>query len=490
MIQIGPRDGEAGSKQGFGFFSTAVYDDDTGDFLGCIDFSSQLKEQASDLGFKLSRAFSGLLGAFITFATMICLLVQCFNKHGKSCLWSYMKWSYVGAFLCQGASFVIWHTDLCKEIDGEPAHCSIGWDGVASVINGVLLFGMVFSTFNSSPPRNPVFRCWHATDGDFETDSEYSEENVTKHIDVDVESQQTKSVAQSSRRNSSRSIPSSSRSVRDDGSVSLFSSKSWLSNPQKLTVKQHARRLEKKKANIWPMNQLNPQWPTRDYQGAPKKFVPLPETTAVEPYKSANLATWKKSESKTATPAIDTTTGLPKTGLVPASAAEMYLKQIRARQQANGVNETIVVATGKKKTNKEEQPVIAKKNTITSSTSGSKKSVSSRDSASKQKEATDVQAVERLGMTVVLKKGGSRIEKSMIGTTLKIVDEYPSDCKSVSSDASKSTRMVTDAGIVDVRTEYCVGGRKTTMEETRSDGRLVITTLIDPLTMEEELNGL
>jgi hypothetical protein len=107
VLLVRPDEESSGSKQGFGFFSTAVYDNDSGAFLGCVDFSNYWQAETSDAGFTSSRVCAALLGVFITLATLICILVQCFNRHGKSCLWSFMKWAYTGAFLCQGACFVI-----------------------------------------------------------------------------------------------------------------------------------------------------------------------------------------------------------------------------------------------------------------------------------------------------------------------------------------------------------------------------------------------
>jgi hypothetical protein len=485
-------------KQGFGFFSTATYDIDNGDFLGCVDFSNYWQAETNDTGFTSSRAFAGLLGAFITLATFICILVQCFNRHGKSCLWSVMKWSYMAAFLCQGACFLLWRSDLCSEFEDQVSQCSFGSDGIASIFNCALLFGMVIATFNSSPPRNPVFRCWHATESDFETDSECSKEEVIaddKETEIDVESQNPNSAAQASRRSSSRSIRtmkssrsgaqsvkshrSATQSTRDDGSVSLFSSKSWLSNPQKLTVKQHARRLEKK-GNLWPMNQLNPQWPTRDYQGAPKKFVPIPENTNVGPFRAANISALKLSGKGSEDPAIDAKSGLPKTGLVPASVADMYLKQLRARQLANGITENIV--PGKKKATKQPEEV-----TKASSKASTQKGEISP--AASFLEAQLGKSIESLAKGVILEKGGFRKEETLVGSTLKIVDEYPRDTGSSKSDENDATKMITGSGVITVRIENVAGGRKTVMEETRPDGSRVVTTLIDPLPLEQELSG-
>lgn len=497
VVLVEPSEESGGSEQGFGYFSTAIYDNDSGDFLGCVDFSNYWKEQSSDAAFKLSRAFAALLGVFITTATFVCLLVQCFTRHGKSCLWSLMKWAYMGAFLCQGGSFVIRSTDLCDAFEGKESSCSLGSDGIAAICNCALLFGMVIATFNSSPPRNPVFRCWHSTDDDCETDSENSKAEIPgdEEGEQDVESQ-VKSVAQASHR-SSQSVRSAKHSrggdnSPDDCSVSLFSSKSWLSNPQKLSVKQHARRFEKK-GNLWPMNQLNPQWPTREYEGAPKKFVPAPENTAVEPYRTSNLAVPKAATKNTTNPGIDTKSGLPKTGLVPASVGAAYLTQIRARQQANGITETVVVAT--KKSEKQEQDI-----TKTSSTSSNIKRTSLTSKTSKEngevpkvrsfEEAHLGKTLEQLCKSVTLQNGGTRIEETLVGSTVKIVDEYPNTSESSKSDKGNSTKMVTGAGVVTVRTEDCAEGRKTVMEETRQDGSRVVTTLIDPLTIVKELGGM
>ena len=240
MIVVGPNSENLNSYKGFGFFSNTVYDDATGSFLGCVNYSEYWVGETNDSGFKLGRAFGSLLGASITFATLICLLVQCFNKHGKTCMWTFMKWAYLMAFLCQGGAFAIMSAKICNVFEGEASRCLLGSDGIAAIVNMVLLFGMVVATFNSTPPRNPVFRCWHAIE-------EIDESITDEEEEEDPENPDTTKSSRSKKRQSS------------DDSVSLFSSsnrsnRSLRSNAPRLTVREHAQRLEKK--SIWPMNEF------------------------------------------------------------------------------------------------------------------------------------------------------------------------------------------------------------------------------------------
>ena len=61
MILVGPLEERRKNLQGFGFFSNAVYDDGTGAFLGCVDYSQYLSEKVKDNGFIIARIFAALM---------------------------------------------------------------------------------------------------------------------------------------------------------------------------------------------------------------------------------------------------------------------------------------------------------------------------------------------------------------------------------------------------------------------------------------------
>jgi hypothetical protein len=582
MLLVGSAGAPRANMKGFGFFSTAVYDDETGLFLGCVDYSKLLKSETDDAGFKLGRAFGALLGASITLATFICLLVQCFNKHGKSCLWSFMKWLYVMAFACQGASFALWTTNLCQEFEGEESRCAVGSDGIIAIGNCILLFGMVIATFNSSPPRNPVFRCWYAMAEEEEDEEEFeTDDSAVEEGTAGTESHKSK-----------KSEKSQGKRASDE--VSLFSTRSirtLRSNGPRLTVKELARRLERK--NIWPINQMK----TNDRQtttvtkpadddhfddprvrtyyrsqrrvfskfenekpGKKAKSNDTVQTMQANSNDESTIESLKENDQSNAQ-AEAVTRDIETQGsehvFTPSSfykkfssaheegietrLAASFLQQIRQKhtpKESQGTTTRVDKEQEIKKLleEEEEEEAISLKSGSTKSgsaktastksasiksgsiksgsiksgsiKSGSQKSFgtkngskvsTSKDSISsvQENESTGSSAtaqsylLEQLRRSVVLHKGGVRIHESRIGNTLKIVDEYPApgdngknqkqrDDGTSSQKAAKSTA----SQIVKVRTEYCPEGRKTIMEETRPDGSCLVTTLIDPLTIE------
>ena len=142
--------------QGLGVFHAAVYDEGQGgNFLGCVSYSQFWQDQANDIGFKTARFAACFLLGFTTIATLICACLQCFSKHGKSHLWNVMRICYIGALASQGVMYAIFSSDMCKDPSDNVSSaqkCWLGRNGIAGVFNFILLFGMVFASFNSFPP--------------------------------------------------------------------------------------------------------------------------------------------------------------------------------------------------------------------------------------------------------------------------------------------------------------------------------------------------
>ena len=183
MILAGPVGSSKQDLQGFGLFQHAVYDDADGSFLSCVKYSQYWAEQTNDAAFIVARAFGALTAAFATLATLICILVQCFNKHGKTCLWTIMKWSYVLSFVCQFVTFCITGSQICDNFQGEESKCSLGSNSVAAIFNLLFLLGMAIATCNSQPPRNPVFRLWNVIPTEYETDKVETDDDQSADIE-------------------------------------------------------------------------------------------------------------------------------------------------------------------------------------------------------------------------------------------------------------------------------------------------------------------
>ncbi len=206
--------------QSIGAFTVAIYDPQTrgnNNFLGCVKPSQFWQEETSyDVGFTTIRVACAFMLAFTIVATLICVCLQCFNKHGKSHLWGIMRICYIGAAISQAAMYSVFASDMCKDDYDEEdddsfkgfllfnlgdKKCAPGQTGILGMVNFALLVGMVVASFNSLPPRNPVFQCWG---GDIDWDEE-SEDGSTSEEDSDL--QRMKSMESA------------------DDSVSLFSSR-------------------------------------------------------------------------------------------------------------------------------------------------------------------------------------------------------------------------------------------------------------------------
>ena len=184
--------------QSFGAFNVAIYDPEargSSRFLGCVDLSLYWEEETSDdFGFTALRISSAFMLGFVSLATLICICIQCFSKHGKTHWWGLMRFCYIGATISQGAMYAIYFSDMCSTqsneyIEGEynifisstSPQCRPGTTGIIGVFNFALLCGMVIATLVSFPPRNPVFQCW---DGDMEYTDESDDGSTSEEDSV------------------------------------------------------------------------------------------------------------------------------------------------------------------------------------------------------------------------------------------------------------------------------------------------------------------
>ena len=170
MMMVGPVGASTENLQGLGLFKRAYYDPEDGKFLGCVDYSKSWLELTNDTPFKVGRIVGTTMALFATIASIICLTIQCFSKHGKTRFWGVMRWTYLLAFLSQGGTSYLFFADICENFDGKDSTCVIGSNGIAAISNAVFLFGMVVASCCSLPPRNPVFRLWYSNP-DYDTDN-------------------------------------------------------------------------------------------------------------------------------------------------------------------------------------------------------------------------------------------------------------------------------------------------------------------------------
>jgi hypothetical protein len=104
---------------------------------------------------------------------------------------------------------------MCSTLEGEPSQCFLGRDGIIGAFNFILLLGMVIATFQSFPPRHPVFQCWGASDVDRDDDGSQQDLSIKKEGTVN----------QGDQTNSDADDVELGAGASDNTSVSLFSSK-------------------------------------------------------------------------------------------------------------------------------------------------------------------------------------------------------------------------------------------------------------------------
>jgi hypothetical protein len=371
--------------QSFGAFNVAIYDPETrgnNKFLGCVGLSQFWQEETNyDLGFTIVRVTSALMMGFTTLATLICVCLQCFSKSGKSHLWSIMRVCYIGATISQAVMYSIFASDMCKTDDDDDdsnfdafialnltnKKCSPGHTGITGVINFALLFGMVLATFNSLPPRNPVFQCWGSDmeDDDLSDDGSTSEEDSVM-----------------------RKWKELGHSIDQDDSVSLFGG-SRMSRKSRKSVKGDEES-QKTKGSL------------------PSKFekYAVAEEGSVASAKSSKSAVSKKSHKSS-------------TSVSTARSIAKYLKK-KAADDNKSVTSSKSNKSAISKAVHEAQLLEPSDSKVSASDFGLKSMSSASGSTL---EVTNF-VLQLISMTE-LKEGGRRVKIADLENQVEIVDEYP-----------------------------------------------------------------
>jgi hypothetical protein len=432
--------------QSFGAFSVAIYDPQTrgnNHFLGCVDLSQFWQEKTgNDVGFTAMRISSAFMLGFATLATIICVCLQCFNKHGKSHLWNLMRLCYIGAAASQGIMFTVFASDMCYTEEGNDSNydslltfnfgnkkCSPGKTGIVGVLNFVMLVGMVVATFLSLPPRNPVFQCWGG-DIDWDEDSEGSTSEEDSVMRVRKAMSQDDSV---SLFNGSRSM--SKRSKNEDDAISAAEKGSLSSKMKKYLVPEEGSVRTAKSAKSTGSKKS-------------KKLEKIPDESSV--------MTEKSSPSK------------------KIKGVAKYLGMKKAPSEPDGVSvagtSVEILKSGKtpkSTTGEEDQPGLDIPQ-LNSSASFLDTTMSSAGSGSTLEVTNFV--LQLIEMTEV-KEGGRRVKIEDKDNTVEIVDEYPNV-------ANGEIQSNPGSDVAVVRTEFYTLGSRTIKEITHNDGSKTIVTTI------------
>lgn len=481
-------------QQAFGLFNAAVYDLESPgrDFLGCVDYSQFWQDQTADIAFRGAKFAGGFLLTFTALATIINLCLQCFSKHGKSWLWSVMRISYLLAFLSQAAMYSMFASDICTAMDGEVSQCWVGQNGVAGVLNFFLLLGMVIATFNSFPPRNPVFQCWTgehdndssveacSDDGDIESAVSRHDGSVSLFVPSKASSRHSSTISKAGSRRSmtskksSMSILGSLKSTKQSAD-STKSSKKSSSSSKKSKVSTKNRELE-----IQPTIEENVT-EEEDKLSAAEEGDSPDDVENVEPVdkkvkkdspsgslrKTITKRLWRSSKSKRKMESFpDIDEGSFKHVVERVSKLENSIQTERETRaqvvQPQPFTPTSILSTVK------DRPHAEKADETDISVVRSKEYPTDLEDSESIKFLKDLATVTKLG------KGGIRVKTTETGHTVEIVDEYPAKA----GEGLNAPYNNDGTDVVKVRTEYYEQGSRTTKEVTHHDGsRTIVTTI-------------
>lgn len=455
-VGMGCRFLNVGVDNGFGFqsfgpFNVAIYDPEArgkAQFLGCVDLSVFWEEETSnDFGFTALRISSALLLGFVSLATLICVCLQCFAKHGKSHWWDLMRFCYVGATLSQGAMYTVYASDMCGSGDEDSdAKCTPGTTGIIGAFNFLLLFLMVFATFSSLPPRNPVFQCWT---GDMDYDDDYSDDGSTSEEDSVM-----------------RKFKALGDEDHGDG-VSLFSG-SRVSRKSRRSMKSgkdeddSLSAAEKGVDEGSRNSQSSSKRQNRGSVASTKSGKSKASEILVETVESESVSTAKSSKSI-----------LPKMRTLVKKPVDEEENLSSKKSGATSVTKkTTEDKDSFKKSVQDLVSLASKKSNRSSKSTGTREDYGLKSMSSASGSTLEVTnfVIQLIEMTQ-LQKGGRRVKLADIDNQVEIVDEYPTE----EEGEIKSTPSTDE---VTVRTEYYDLGSRTTKEIKHSDGsRTIVTTI-------------
>ncbi|VEU34802.1 unnamed protein product [Pseudo-nitzschia multistriata] len=434
-------------SQSLGAFNFAVYDGEevgggSNNFLGCVSNSEFWKQETSnDIGFLANRIASALLLAFTVLATIICTCLQCFSKHGKSHLWNVMRVLYLGAMVSQGAMYIVFASDLCTGGDGTEQLCFVGTTGIVGMFNFVLLFGMVVATFNSLPPRNPVFQCW-GSDADYESDDDGSTEEEEDEV-----MRKFKSFGEAGH--------SASISAVENDSVSLFGG-SRMSKKSRRSVR--SKTLDDEDAVSKAEKGLSSAGSGRQSIGSTGKKDSGSVVSSKSLKSSASEKSKKPVPGVTAVPTADSASVSSGKSGRSASKFMPFVSKYMSKDSKSGDNES--VASGRSK--------MSSGSNIDEMHTDSLLSKSSNFSTKSQEMAN---FISQLIEMTELNEGGRRVKADEQENKVQIVDEYPKE-------EGKEIESSPSSDVVKIRTEYYDLGSRTTKEITHRDGSCTIVTTI------------
>lgn len=155
FFKMGPANLDYGSLDGMGFFYQAYYDDEKGNFLGCI----QYKEDASWSGaaaFKASLVFGVVLAYISTLLlVMVNMMVLFVRLDDRRRLLHFMiRVLVLLAFVCSIFTLAVFSMDECQK-DG--IQCPPGAGGIVAILNMFVFAALSVLVFLAPTPSQPIF---------------------------------------------------------------------------------------------------------------------------------------------------------------------------------------------------------------------------------------------------------------------------------------------------------------------------------------------
>lgn len=151
LIMVSSKEDVSSQKFGMGIFSRAVYHE--GNMLGCLVYPEQALETLSG-AFKASRVF-GTVAALLMSLVLVCGILQLFSTIAKDPIWRAIRVMVSVALICQALVFLAFKSNTCRDTD--LIECEIGSAGMMTIINCLVLLGLVVLSWAVPPPANPLF---------------------------------------------------------------------------------------------------------------------------------------------------------------------------------------------------------------------------------------------------------------------------------------------------------------------------------------------
>ena len=154
LIMVSSKAAATSQKFGMGIFTRAVYHD--GNMLGCLAYPEEALKTFSG-AFKASRVF-GTIAALLMSLVLVCGVLQLFTTIAKDAIWHAIRGMVSAALIFQTLVFLAFRSNTCQ--DSDLIECEIGSTGMATIINCLVLSGLVILSCVVPPPANPLFARW------------------------------------------------------------------------------------------------------------------------------------------------------------------------------------------------------------------------------------------------------------------------------------------------------------------------------------------